>query len=196
MDVHVFANSNISQDACSWSDWEQRLRTKKGSIYTSTSTLVKSRVFLSYARADVVFAKKLEKKLREIGVDCWRDEHNLVSGRISKQLQRAILDNDVLLVILSKDSLSSDWVTCELASAREKEKKLGRDVICPIALDSSWTSWTDDPVLKREVEKYHVVSFDEHEKGSAFDECFDRLITGLRENYGFSDSGADQGRSS
>jgi hypothetical protein len=41
---------------------------------------------------------------------------------------------------LSEHSLKSDWVEHEVRSARELEKELGRDVLCPVALDDSWKS--------------------------------------------------------
>ena len=85
--------------------------------------------------------------------------------------------------VLSKNSLSSDWVEWELASARERERTEGRDFICPIAIDAYWKEWVEDPVLKREVLKYQVVSFEDWANESSFDESTAKLLRGLKQNY-------------
>ena len=67
-------------------------------------------------------------------------------GRITKQVDRAIRLHDVVVVVLSKWSVNSDWVDYELKSARKKEKDERRDVLCPVALDDSWKAKVDsDP---------------------------------------------------
>jgi TIR domain len=183
MDVHLFANSSLPIVDTRVAEWEAALEKKQTSFYTSTASLTSGRIFISYSSRDKTFAAELEANLTKDGFSCWRDEHALTSGRITKQLQRAILSNDVVLVVLSEASLASDWVRWELDSARTVEKTTGRDLICPIAIDSSWQSWAEDPVLKREVLKYHVVGFGGWQSPEAFAECYQKLTLGLKQNY-------------
>ena len=179
MDFHLFRNEGVP--ASTMHEWEERLVKIGTSVYTSTGTAPRSRIFISYANSDKEFVERLERRLSDEGFLCWRDEHSLISGRITAQLKRAITENDVVLVILSRNSIESDWVRWELESARDVEKSTGRDVICPVAIDDVWKEWSDDPVLKREVLKYHVLSFLDHE--NEFDEAFVRLVSGIRQNY-------------
>jgi hypothetical protein len=182
MDIHLFA-CTVRTGGLAYDEWERRLRQLPSTVYTSTSSLTHARVFISYASSDREFAERLESSLSGLGLQCWRDEHHLTVGRITKQLHRAILKNDVLIVILSQASLTSDWVQWEVASARTAEKLKGRDVICPVAIDSYWKEWDDDPVLKREITKYHVFPLDAASDESVFSERMQQLVGGLRENY-------------
>ena len=45
-----------------------------------------------------------------------------------------------MILVLSKESVKSDWVENELDMARAKEKAEGRAVLCPVALDDAWKS--------------------------------------------------------
>jgi hypothetical protein len=184
-DLHVFETpgslpAGAAQEVAAW---VERLRNTPSTIETSTASLKGARVFISYASADRIFADVLEKKLRADGVLCWRDDHSLVAGRVDKQLQRAIAQNDVLIVVLSEASLASDWVRWELDHARTIEKTAKRDVICPVAIDRTWESWTSDPVLKREILKYHILHFTDWRSQDTFGEAYGRLVAGLRQNY-------------
>ena len=60
------------------------------------------------------------------------------AGRIETQIDRAIRQNPTVLLVLSENSLNSDWVEHEVRTARGLEKEIGRDVLCPVALDDSW----------------------------------------------------------
>ena len=182
MDIHIFVNG-LHPGHEDNAEWERRLRSGDTTVYTSTSSLTHARVFISYASADRDFAKRLEGWLSGEGIVCWRDEHSLTAGRITKQLSRAIMKNDIVLLVLSRASLTSDWVRWEVASAREAEKSKGRDVICPIAINSYWRDWDDDPVLKREITKYHILPFAMTSDDGKFEERMSQLVSGLRQNY-------------
>jgi hypothetical protein len=187
MDIHIFARLQSVASATSRL-WEERLEKKQTSLLTSTASIIAGRVFISYSSQDKEFASMLEKKLESSGFKCWRDEHSLLSGRITKQIQRAMTENDVVLVVLSKSSLSSDWVRWEVSSARNLEKISAHDVICPITIDSAWQSWSDDPVLRQEIVKYHIVDFEDWKIPDQFDDRFQKLLAGLRDNYFSQDS--------
>ena len=53
------------------------------------------------------------------------------AGRIEKQIDTAIRQNPTVLLILSKNSLNSDWVEHEARTARGLEKDLGTRCIVP-----------------------------------------------------------------
>jgi uncharacterized protein YjbI with pentapeptide repeats len=142
-----------------------------------------SPLFISYSHADSEFVDKVGESLTEKGIRYWRDIHDMKSGRIEKQIDRAIRHNPTVLLILSEKSIKSDWVEHEVRTARELEKELGRDTLCPVALDDSWK---DSPWPKRimeQVMEYNILDFSEWENDSKFEGMFRRLIDGLELFY-------------
>ncbi len=140
-----------------------------------------SNLFISYSHADSAFVDKLEPKLIKKGIRFWRDVHDLKAGRLEKQIDRAMRLNPTVLLVLSKNSIQSDWVEHEVKSARELEKELSRDVLCPVSLDDSWKtpagSWSQ--VLMDQVKKYNILIFSEWKDDARFNAMFGRLVEGL-----------------
>jgi uncharacterized protein YjbI with pentapeptide repeats len=142
-----------------------------------------SPLFISYSRTDNAFVDKLEGHLNKIGVRFWRDVYHATAGKLEKQIDRAIRHNPTVLLILSKNSIKSDWVEHEVRTARVLEKELGRDTLCPVALDDSWK---DNPWPKRVMEQvmeYNILDFSGWEDDVKFEGTFRRLIDGLELFY-------------
>ena len=73
----------------------------------------------AYSTKDQEFADRLYEDLQAKGVRCWFAPHDIRGGRkIHEQIDEAIRLHDKLLLILSEDSMSSDWVQTEIAKAR------------------------------------------------------------------------------
>jgi len=79
-------------------------------------------LFISYSHKDGAFVDEMEKHLDEKGIRFWRDIHDATVGRLEKVVDRAIRENPTVLLILSKNSVKSDWVEHEAKQARELEK--------------------------------------------------------------------------
>jgi uncharacterized protein YjbI with pentapeptide repeats len=142
-----------------------------------------SPLFISYSHADAKFVDKLENQLSEKGVRFWRDVHNLKSGRMEKQIDRAIRQNPTVLLVLSENSLSSDWVEHEVHTARGLEKEMRRDVLCPVALDNSWKSSQWPARVMEQIMEYHILDFSEWQDDIRFEGMFRKLIDGLELFY-------------
>lgn len=140
-------------------------------------------LFISYSHADSSFVDELGKELTEMGIRYWRDIHDMKSGRMEKQVDRALRLNPTVLVVLSEHSIQSDWVEHEINTARELEKELGRDCLCPVALDDSWMSSPWDQRLMRQVKKYNILDFSKWQDESIFRTTFKKLIDGLQLFY-------------
>jgi hypothetical protein len=138
-----------------------------------TSPIQTHPVFISYSHQDTEFVETLEKKLDQHGIRYWRDVHDLIAGRIESQIDRAMRLNPIVILVLSKHSVNSDWVEWEADKARALEKELGRDVLCPVALDDSWKNCKWPGPLRKQIEKYVVVHHKE----------LDKLIKGLGLHY-------------
>ena len=149
----------------------------------ATQAIQISPLFISYSHADGSFVDKLEIQLNNKGIRFWRDVHDMKSGRMETQVDRAIRQNPTVLLILSEHSLQSDWVQHEVRTARGLEKEMGRDVLCPVALDASWK---DSPWPKRVMEQvmeYNILDFSAWEDDEKFGSTFDKLIDGLELFY-------------
>ena len=142
-----------------------------------------SPLFISYSHADDGFVDKLEGYLDKAGIRFWRDIHDAKAGRLEKQIARAIRFNPTVLLILSKHSLRSDWVEHEVRTARELEKELGRDVLCPVALDGSWKKSPWPKRVMEQVTEYNILDFSNWIDDGMFSITFNKLIDGLELFY-------------
>ncbi|MBI5950504.1 MAG: toll/interleukin-1 receptor domain-containing protein [Chloroflexi bacterium] len=138
-----------------------------------------SPLFISYSHADAPFVEKLEYRLVEKGIRFWRDIHDMTSGRMEKQVDRAMRQNPTVILILSEKSTRSDWVEHEARLARELEKELGRDVLCPIALDDSWKSAQWPARLMEQIMEYNILDYSKWNDDKAFGQVFNKMIAGL-----------------
>jgi hypothetical protein len=152
--------------------------------------------FVSHSWKDSRFVDTLRDRLIAEGINVWLDRRDMVAGRIQDQLWRAIQFHHVVILVLSADSVESDWVENELDMAHHKEKAEKRAVLCPVCLDDAWEAKVDasdgpgDPFrgLWRTMTGNFIVDFSGWEAGS-FDEAFRKLVTGLKTNYGPTPSG-------
>jgi uncharacterized protein YjbI with pentapeptide repeats len=149
----------------------------------ATQALQISPVFVSYSHADHKFVDRIGESFTEKGIRYWRDTHQMKAGRLEKQIDRAIRQNPTVLLVLSEHSLTSDWVQHEVRKARELEKEMGRDVLCPVALDNSWKSRCWPERIMEQVTEYNILDFSKWEDDAKFGDMFHRLIDGLQLFY-------------
>ncbi len=138
-----------------------------------------SPLFISYSHNDIPFVEKLEPYLTNKGIRFWRDVHNATAGRLEKQIDHAMRQNPTVLLILSENSTASDWVEHEARLAREIEKEIGRDVLCPIALDYSWKTAKWPARLMEQIKEYNILDFSKWEDDKSFEQVFNKMISGL-----------------
>lgn len=96
----------------------------------------KPRLFLSHSWKDKFFVNKLAEQLAARGVEVWVDSAELkVGDSLFQSISKAIADNDYFAIILSHNSVSSNWVQRELQLAMNLvlEKKNRR--ILPILIE-------------------------------------------------------------
>jgi formylglycine-generating enzyme required for sulfatase activity len=84
-----------------------------------------TQVFISYSRKDLVFVERLAKDLQTAGLDVWYDLSGLAGGtRWGKEIQNAIKQSQVFVVVLSPNSVDSDWVEKEFMYANSLKCKI------------------------------------------------------------------------
>jgi uncharacterized protein YjbI with pentapeptide repeats len=151
--------------------------------FRAAKALQISPLFISYSHANSQFVDKIGDKLVEKGIRYWRDVHEIKTGWMEKQIDRANRQNPTVVLVLSKDVLSSDWVEHEVRTARSLEKEMGRDVLCPIALDDGWKDRHWPKRLIEQVMTYNILDFSAWKDDSKFDHMVPKLIDGLELFY-------------
>ena len=78
-----------------------------------------SQVFLSYARENADTARLLAEAIGDGGHDVWWDRHLHGGSRFTMEIDRALKDADVVVVLWSEASVASVWVQDEAAEGRD-----------------------------------------------------------------------------
>lgn len=92
-------------------------------------------VFISHSQKDIEFVTLLNTSLRDKGIRTWFSHEDLEFGeKIHEAIFSAIDSFDRLIIVLSENSMQSNWVNSELHRAMKRQKAEGRDVLFPISL--------------------------------------------------------------
>jgi hypothetical protein len=84
-----------------------------------------TQVFISYSRKDLVFVERLAKDLQSAGLQVWYDLSGLDGGaRWGREIQSAIQQSQIFVVVLSPNSIDSQWVEREFMYADSLKKKI------------------------------------------------------------------------
>ncbi|HEX9460178.1 MAG TPA: TIR domain-containing protein [Thermoanaerobaculia bacterium] len=138
--------------------------------------------FLSYSSQDDEFARRLYNDLQGKKVRTWYAPEDLKIGdRFRSRIDESIRIHDKLVLILSANSVASDWVESEVESALERERKEGMEVLFPIAIDdeglTSQQPWASDIRHKR-----HIGDFRKWKSHDDYTNAFDRLVRDLKKS--------------
>jgi hypothetical protein len=117
----------------------------------------------------------------------WFAPEDIQGKKIHEQLEEAIRVYEKLLVVLSDQSVQSEWVATELYNARQTELQQGRRKLFPIRLVNMdtlkrWKCFDADTGkdLAREVREYHIPDFSHWKDHDAFEVAFARLLRDLK----------------
>ena len=123
--------------------------------------------FISHSTRDQDFADRLYADLQNKGARCWFAPHDIKAGeKIHEQIDQAIRLHDKLLLILSSNTMKSEWVKAEIAKARKREVRDRRRVLFPIRLTPfeslrDWECFDADTGKDsaREIREYFIPDF-------------------------------------
>lgn len=94
--------------------------------------------FISYSNKDENFARRLYNDLQGAGVHCWFAPEDLPRGaKIRPGIEQAIRKHEKLLLVLSAQSVESNWVEQEMETAQERERQKQKLVLFPVRLDDA-----------------------------------------------------------
>lgn len=119
---------------------------------------------------------------------CWFAPHDIAGGRkIHEQIDQAIRVYERLLLILSDASMQSNWVKTEIANARAREEREGRQMLFPVTLSPfeqvrGWQCFDADTGIDsaREVREYFIPDFSRWKDHDDYQKAFDRLLRDLK----------------
>jgi eukaryotic-like serine/threonine-protein kinase len=84
-----------------------------------------TQVFISYSRKDLVFVERLTKDLQAAGLEVWYDLSGLDGGtRWGREIQNAIDNCQAFVVVLSPNSVESEWVEKEFMYANSLKRRI------------------------------------------------------------------------
>lgn len=136
--------------------------------------------FISYSGKDGKFAERLHADLQARGVRCWFAPEDLKIGeKIRVGIDESIRVYDKLLLILSKNSIESEWVEKEVETAMERERLQKRIILFPIRLDDRindvQSGWAADIRRSR-----NIGDFRRWKNHGTYSKAFERLLHDLK----------------
>lgn len=144
--------------------------------------------FISYSTKDQEFVDRLWADLQSQEVRCWFAPHDAKGGeKLHEQIDQAIRVHDKVLLVLSPDSMNSEWVKTEISKARKREVQERRKVLFPVRLCSfealkNWECFDADTGKDsaREIREYFISDFSNWKNQDSYQKAFDRLLRDLK----------------
>jgi hypothetical protein len=144
--------------------------------------------FLSHSPADKDFARRLHARMQQERLRVWFDEADMQSGKkLHEQIDEAIRAYDRLLLVLSPQSMASEWVRTELRKVFRLERREGKRKLFPLGLVPyaevrDWECFDADhgTDLAVEVREYFIPDFTGWKDQDAFEAAFGRLLRDLK----------------
>ena len=94
--------------------------------------------FISHSTKDKSFVRRLAADLVASGVKVWLDEQNMLVGdSVPEKIAQGLAESDFFLIVVSENSVNSQWVRRELNSAIVHEIERRKVTVLPIKLDGS-----------------------------------------------------------
>lgn len=139
--------------------------------------------FICYSSKDQAFAERLHADLQSKGVRCWfAPEDMKIGDKLRSTIDHSIRLHDKLLLILSENSIDSNWVESEVETALEEEKKRQlqqQTVLFPIRLDNTVmeTNQAWAATIRRQ---RHIGDFTDWKEHDSYKRAFDKLLQDLK----------------
>jgi hypothetical protein len=144
--------------------------------------------FISYSDDDEEFTKRLHSRMVQEKMRVWYAPEDMLWGRkLHEEIDTAIRVYDKLLLVLSSESMNSEWVKTEIHKARKAEIREKKRKLFPIRLIDfeairEWECFDADSGkdLAREIREYIIPDFSNWKDHDAFEEAFTKLLKSLK----------------
>ncbi len=100
------------------------------------------KIFVSYSHHDVDWQRKITAELKLLGIDVWEDRQIKPGDMWQGEIEEALAAADIILLLISRDFLSSTFVTTEElpAALRRVQTEQHPPKIIPVLLrETTWT---------------------------------------------------------
>jgi biotin carboxyl carrier protein len=95
-------------------------------------------LLISYSHRDAKFAQVLKRALEKHGLQVWLDKHEMSFGdQIAERLKNEILRSDLVLVVITPNSLVSNWVLWEIEYCLQIESLYNVTKLVPILMNGN-----------------------------------------------------------
>lgn len=143
--------------------------------------------FISYSHRDEEFAKRLHSAMRAQNLRVWFAPEEMKGGKtLREQIYQAIQVHDRLLLVLSTQSMKSEWVMTEIRRAKKVEREENRRKLFPITLVDfetikKWECFDADSGkdLAAEVREFYIPDFSNWKDHDSFEREFAKLLGAL-----------------
>jgi hypothetical protein len=83
------------------------------------------KVFISHSSKDLFPARQISKEIKEVGAETWLDDKNMEAGGIlTDQVLNGLRSSNEAVVLLSVDSVRSQWVNAEIGAILALDKRV------------------------------------------------------------------------
>jgi hypothetical protein len=135
--------------------------------------------FISYSAKDQEFAERLHADLQNKDVRCWFAPHDLpIGAKTWDAIDQAMKLRDKLLLILSKNSIDSEWVEDEVQKAFAEERDRKALVLFPVRIDDVVME-TPEPWARKLRDQRHIGDFRRWKDHDAYKGSLERVLRDL-----------------
>ncbi len=140
-----------------------------------------SSCFISHSSKNKDISEKIYSDLQSNGVRCWfAPEDMIIGSKLRVAIDKAIVKYDKLLLVISKDSIESQWVEQEVEKALQKERQEKRLVLVPIRIDNNIFD-IDEGWSNLLTNTRHIGDFRNWKDKDSYKRKFAKLLKALRE---------------
>ncbi len=130
--------------------------------------------FISFASEDVDIAAQLERELRADGIRVYFFPENIrVGDKVERKIFEAIDSHDRFIVLLSENSVASDWVKREVELGLRIEQKRRGDFLIPVQLGDDWSK--SRKAWVKQVKQRDLIDYRDRSQ-NAYRLAYDRLF--------------------
>ncbi|MGB8644654.1 MAG: toll/interleukin-1 receptor domain-containing protein [Anaerolineae bacterium] len=152
-------------------------------IALAQSLIGQARPFFStlilYASTDQELAQQLQRDLGEHGLRVWLGPEDLPDGRRRRHAEEDHAVHDKFLLLLSRESIASDWIELHVDMALEREQRENSTLLFPLRLDDTMLQapgkWPDQ--LRR---TRYLNDFSQWRDPAAYQTALARLVRDLQ----------------
>lgn len=136
--------------------------------------------FISHSSKDQEFADRLHNDLQVAGIRCWFAPRDLpIGAKTRSAIDEKIRTHDKFLLIISENSIESNWVEHEAEHALDLETERGKLMLFPVRLDNaimaSKAGWASNVKRQR-----NIGDFTKWKDSDAYKAAFIRLLRDLK----------------